>query len=348
MKTALFNLGFRPFFLGAGIFAVIAGFLLTATRNWTNIPTPGGTPLAALFGCWVAARVLWLFGTRFITAAAALDLVFVLWLSIACTLPNVRARQWRQMAILTKLVLLGAGNALFYAGALGLLDEGIRWGLYGGLYLVIALIMTMGRRLIPFFTERGVAPPVTLSNSKVLDLSSLALFLVFFVAEVFIGERTAAAAACAGLFIVNTLRLAGWYTRGILTRPLLWGLFLSFAIIDAGFLLYAAGVCWNLSPFLALHAFAIGGIGMMTLAMMMRVSLGHTGRSVHQPPAVIRYPLALLALAVLLRIVLPLATPSDYPLSVALAGLAWIGAFVWFTAIYTPILSRPRLDGAPG
>ena len=87
---------------------------------------------------------------------------------------------------------------------------------------------------------------------------------------------------------------------------------------------------------------------MMTLAMMMRVSLGHTGRSVHQPPAVIRYPLALLALAVLLRIILPLMAPSDYLLSVVLAGTSWIGAFAWFAAIYLPILSRPRLDGAPG
>jgi len=387
VKTALFNLGFRPFFLAAGIFAalsmtlwlaiythgttlelqgigpsqwhahemiygyalaVIAGFLLTATRNWTNMPTPSGKPLAAMFACWLVARALWLFGTRLIEAAAVFDLLFVVWLSIACALPNIRARQWRQMAVLTKLMLLGAGNALFYAGALGLIAEGVHWSLYGGIYLVIALIMTMGRRLIPFFTERGVTPAVTLRNSRALDLSSLALFLGFFIAEVFLLRRELAAVACVGLFVVNTPRLAFWYTRGILTRPLLWGLFLSFAIIDAGFLLYSAGVWWNLSPFLALHAFAIGGIGMMTLAMMMRVSLGHTGRSVHQPPAVIRYPLALLALAVLLRIILPLMAPADYLLSVVLAGTSWIGAFAWFAAIYLPILSRPRLDGAPG
>lgn len=387
MKIALFNLGFRPFFLGAGLcavasmslwaliysarleiplngltasqwhahemiygyaLAVIAGFLLTAIRNWTAIPTPTGLPLAILFATWLGARLLLLFGTRYIELAAAADMLFILLLMPACLMPIVRTRQWRQTAVLSKLILLGTGNLLFYAGALGMLEHGVQWSLYGGFYLIIALILTMGRRLIPLFTERGVDPPVALRNSRLLDLSSLVLLLVFWIAEVFLLRRDVAAVCSSGLFLVNTVRLAFWYTNGIWRRPLLWSLYVAFALIDLGFLLHALSVVGLLAPSLALHCLAIGGVGLITLSMMARVALGHTGRSVHQAPRILLVPLALLLVAFLLRVALPSVMPAYYASAVIGAQFAWIAAFTVFCAVYFPILTRARADGAPG
>ncbi|MBK6288964.1 MAG: NnrS family protein [Gammaproteobacteria bacterium] len=385
--TALFNLGFRPFFLGATWFAVvsmalwmavyrfhyplaldgisasqwhahemlygyaiavIAGFLLTSIRNWTGLATLTGLPLALAFGLWLAARLMMLLGTDALVLAACADLLFMLVLIVACAVPILRVRQWRQMAILSKLLMLGIGNALFYAGALGLHEDGLRWSLYGGLYLVIALILTMARRVIPSFTERGIEPPVQLRNSRFLDFSSLILLLVFWIAEVFLQQHAVAAACSAAMFVVNAIRLAFWYRPGIWKKPLLWSLFTAFALIDAGFLLFALSAVLPIAVTLAVHAFAVGGIALITLAMMARVALGHTGRSVHQAPAVIILPMTLLLLAFMTRVVGPLVAPLHHGVWVMLSQVCWISAFTVFGVAWFPILTRPRIDGAPG
>jgi uncharacterized protein involved in response to NO len=387
MNTLLAT-GFRPFFLGASLcallamlawtliyagaaafpiaglppsawhahemlygyaMAVIAGFLLTAARNWTGLRTAEGTALGALVFVWAAARVLLLVAPAgALPVAAALDLLFQAALAAAVARPILLKRQWRQAAILSKLVLLTLGNALFYAGAMGLLDEGVRWSLYGGFYLVIALILTMGRRLIPFFTERGVGAPVTLGNSKLLDLASLALLVVFWVAEVFVVSPLTAAVSAGALALVNARRLVLWYTPGILARPLLWSLHLSFAMLVLGFGLRALAPLLPPAPLLALHLLAIGGIALVTVSMMARVSLGHTGRSVHEPPRVVLLPIALLLAAALLRVAGPLAAPAHYAGWVLASQVAWLAAFAVFTVAWWPVLTRPRVDGAPG
>jgi len=225
---ALFNLGFRPFFLGASVFsvvsvflwmgvfvfqlplqfkginmyqwhahemvygysvAVISGFLLTAVKNWTGEQTLYGPGLCGLFLIWVVARILFLFGTSFIFIAAFFDMLFMLCLISAIAYPIVKTRQWRQTGILAKLILLTIGNGLFYLGAAGMIEQGIYWGIYGGLLLIIGLILTLGRRVIPFFIEGGVSYPVHLVNYKWIDRSSLVLLLAFFIFFVFIGNR---------------------------------------------------------------------------------------------------------------------------------------------------------------
>jgi uncharacterized protein involved in response to NO len=329
--------------------AVIAGFLLTAVRNWTNIQTLYGWPLALLFLLWALARLtpfLDLEGGLYILAI--LDLAFVLFLLIAVVTPIVRTRQWRQLGITSKLILLGLGNACFYAGLFGWFDHGIRIGLYGGFYLIIALIITMGRRLIPFFTERGVGYEVKLTNRRWLDITSLVLFLVFLVADVFFGARQFAAISAIVLFALHCLRLYGWYTPGIWCYPLLWSLHAGYAFIVSGFALYAAAVWFGLSPFPAVHAFAVGGIGIITVSMMARVSLGHTGRNIHQPPRIVPLVLLALILAGLLRVFPPLLNIADYRLWIALSQILWILAFAGFLLVYFPVLIKPRIDGQAG
>ncbi|HEY7841460.1 MAG TPA: NnrS family protein [Gammaproteobacteria bacterium] len=387
VDPAVLALGFRIFFLGAGAFAVltmiqwagvyglgwqvplarvsmfqwhahemiygyamavIAGFLLTAARNWTGMQTLAGRGLLGLFLLWGLARALLVFGTAFLSWAALAQALFMTVLWVAVAVPVFRSRQWRQTAILGKLLLLGACDLLFHLGASGLIEHGVRWGIYGGLYLLIALVLTMGRRVIPFFIERGVGYPVTLHNARWIDVSSLLLFLAFFVVEVFLRLPETGAALAALLFLVTTARLVGWHTHGIWNRPLLWSLYLSLGFIDVGFLLHALTPVAGLSPFIAIHAFTVGGIGLVTLSMMARVSLGHTGRNINSPPQGVAAALGLLAGSALARISGPLFDAAHYPAWILASQTLWIAAFAVFLAVFTPVLTRPRPDGRQG
>jgi len=389
MNHSLFNLGFRPFFLGASVFAVltvaqwmaiyvfgmpmsigtltlsqwhahemiygyslavISGFLLTAVKNWTGIHTLHGKSLAlaGLFSLWALARLLFMLGTPFIHLAASFDLSFVACLFMAVTQPIIRTKNWRQLGILSKVLLLGAGNVCFYLGASGLLQEGVYWGVYGGLYAVISLILLMGGRVIPGFIERGVGYPVQLFNSRRLALASLLLFLPFFIVEVFMPGKIISGYLAAGLFLINAARLIGWHTPGIWKKPLLWGLYLAITFIVVGFLLFALSVFAGVSRFPALHAFAYGGIGIITLAMMGRVALGHTGRSIHDPPALLTGSLLALTAGAIIRVGLPLVAMENYVLWIALSQVLWMIAFALYAIAYAPFLIKPRIDNQPG
>lgn len=385
---ALFQRGFRPFFLGAGLYAllvmalwtgvylgwwqlalaemapitwhahemlygyamaVIAGFLLTAVANWTGRPTASGQRLALLVALWMAARLLALLEGRGASWMMALaDLGFQLSLAVELARNLILARQWRQMGILAKVVLLGVGNGLFYLGLLGYLDRGIHWGLYGGLYLVIGLILTMGRRVIPAFTERGVDYPVSLVNRRWVDVGSLVVFLLFFILDTFTHHRGLAAGCALILMGLHSLRLWGWYTPGVRQRPLLWSLFLAYGFIVCGFPLYALAVYTSVSPYLAVHAFGLGGIGLITLSMMSRVSLGHTGRDVHEPPPGVRWALLLVVMSAGVRVFLPLLLPDWRTPWILLSQFLWIAGFGVFVGLFWPILGNPRVDGRAG
>jgi uncharacterized protein involved in response to NO len=386
--VALLHLGFRPFFLGAGIFAVlsvliwtglyslgwnvelnglppvlwhahemiygysmavVAGFLLTAVRNWTGVQTLHGYPLLILFLLWAAARILpFSQGLVSLQFMAIVDNVFIALLVLAVTYPVAKVRQWKQIGIVSKLVLLLISNSVFYLGVSGVLVDGIRWGLYSGLYLLIALIFTIGRRVIPFFIEKGVGYPVQPKNWRWLDGSSLVLFLAFWLVDVFASLPGVTALLAGILAILHAVRMAGWYTHGIWEKPLLWVLFLGYASLIGGFVLKLATVIFGISPYLSVHAFAFGGIAMMTLGMMARVSLGHTGRSILEPPSQLSLVFALLYVGAVTRVLLPLIDPRPYGLWISLSQLCWIVSFSLFLRLYTPMLVRPRIDGRYG
>ena len=384
---ALFNLSFRPFFLGAGIFAVISisvwslvysfnfklslsgmsasqwhahemvygygmavlsGFLLTAAKNWTGVQTIHNKALMLLFACWVLARGILLSGSAYLSVAAIFDLLFGLGMMIALAHPIVKVKQWKQMALVIKIFLLLVFNGLFYLGALGILNQGVNWGIYGGLMLIISLIMTLGRRVIPFFIERGVDENPTLINRSWLDRSNLFLFLGFSIVEVFFDLPLASAILALCLLLINATRLIGWYTPGIWQKSLLWSLYLAYWFICLGFALFAAQYFFSINPYLAVHALAYGGIGMMTIGMMSRVSLGHTGRGIQKPNPLLSYVFAGLALGALIRVIIPVFEMQHYLWWVGLSQALWILSFLAFTVLYLPMLIKPRLDGRPG
>ena len=386
-KLPVFNLGFRVFFLGAAIYSVIAilfwtgiysfnialplnglssfqwhahemiygyslaviiGFLLTAVKNWTGIQTVHGLPLALIFSLWLIARLLFLFGTLFINIALVFDLLFIFSAIIAVAHPVIQAKNWKQLGILAKLILFFVFNVLFYMGYIGILEQGLNWGIYGGLYLVTGLILTISGRVVPFFTERGVGYEVKLYNPKWTTLSGLLIFLVFFVSELFLQNQILSSIAAAALFLVYSIRLIGWYTKGIWTKPLLWSLHLSLLFINFGFLLFALSYVLDISKYIAIHALAYGGIGIITLAMMARVSLGHTGRNINEPPVTVKYLLGIILLGSIVRIIFPLFFVEQYLLWIISSQVLWLIAFLLFVITYAPMFIRSRTDGQFG
>lgn len=377
---ALLEMGFRPFFAGASVFAVvsmalwgltypghldaarlpvpgifwhvhellygyvmavIAGFLLTAVSNWTGQTTLRGYPLILLFLVWFGARVAWLPGIAHPGLAMALDMVFSLWLLFSVSRPVIRARQWRQLAVLSKVALLIVCNLLFYLQCLEIIDSGFMLAVYGGFYLVIGLILTLARRVVPFFIERALPLADKPVNSRPLDLASLALFLVLFLSEVFYPQRHLSIVAATGLFLVNARRLWGWYVPGVWRRSMLWSLYLSQWLVALGFLALAMFHLGWIPRSLALHTLAVGGISLVTASMMVRVSLGHTGRSVQSPPAAIPIVFVILLSTLVFRVVLPAIVPAMYPLWILLSVLGWMAAFLVLSATMLPVWFGP-------
>ncbi len=386
-KSAVLGLGFRPFFAVAALFsimatavwigawltgrewpggsmaamtwhahemvfgyaiAVVSGFLLTATRNWTGVKTLQGVSLLLLVCCWLAARILLAGGDSVpLLWAAIADCLFDTLLLAAVACPVIRVRQYRQAGILAIVALLLVANLLFYAGMLGLFPPGTRAGLYTGVYMLMALILVMARRVLPFFIEKGLGVPA-LKNRAWLDVASLVLFLVFWIVDVWRPDSAPVAVLAVLLCLLHGVRLAGWYRPGLMRVPLLWVLFLAYLALVLGFALKAAVFQFGLSPMAALHAFTSGGIGLFTLGMMVRVTLGHTGRNIQEAPATVPLMFALLATSALVRVLLPLLDPLHHTFWIALAGGCWILSFGLFLASFLPMLLQPRVDGLPG
>lgn len=356
---AVYRFGFRIELSGLSMFqwhahemlygysmAVIAGFLLTAAWNWTGQATASGGGLALIFLFWLLARILMAFGTGLLVYAAAADMAFMAGLAFAVARPIIRARQKRQAVVLLLLALLAAANLLFYLGVAGLVDQGTHVGIYGGLYLVLGMVLFMGRRVIPFFTERGVGYPVELKNPRWNDITTLVLYPLFLVVEVAFPQHFVGALLAGGLLISNSIRVNGWHTLGIWQKPLLLGLFAAFVMINLGFMLRALMPVTAIPDYLPLHAYAVGGIGMITMSMMARVSLGHTGRDVQRAPPVMMVLLAGMGLTATIRIFFPLMDAANYQLWITVAGIVWIVTFSLFSLVFIPMLLRPRVDAS--
>lgn len=390
-KYALHHLGFRPFFLAAGLFAVMgmilwagiygfgwsglsadypapkwhahemifgysvavaAGFLLTAVKNWTNQQTLHEAPLLVLTGMWILARLLPFVGVPLI-AIAIVDTLFLTWLTIAITRPILRSKQWNQLALAGKIALLIPANVVFYLGLLGYWAAGVNVGLYAGFYIILGLIFTMGRRVIPFFIERGVGCPFTASNDVWVDRISMVLFLLFAITDVYaLATGNALAALLSGMLalvqvVLHGFRLLGWYHPNIWEKPLLWSLYLAYIWLVAGFLLKFLHLAVGIAP-VWIHAFAYGGIAMMTVAMMTRVSLGHTGRNVAEPPEILPVIFLLLFAGAFIRVLNTWLVPEFYAMWILSAQILWIAAFALFVWQYAPMLIKPRIDGRYG
>jgi uncharacterized protein involved in response to NO len=329
--------------------AVIAGFLLTAIRNWTGIQTAHDLALFVLFMLWTVARLIpFIPIENNLQLMAGLDLLFMLAMLLATFIPIAKVKQWNQLGIIMILALLLCGNLLFYLGVLKVLQQGVEWGLYVGLYVVLGLIFIIGRRVIPFFIEKGVDGPVEIKNWRWLGITNAILFTLFAVLDVFTGYDQLVAGLALVLFIINSIRLFGWYTAGIFKKPLLWILYLAYAFIVAGFAMKFVAFVYGLPASAYVHLFTVGGIGMMTAGMMARVTLGHTGRNVFEPPKVLIAVFGMLLVSAVSRVFLPLLVTPYYLHWIVLSQLLWMAAFLLLLWTYLPMLIKPRIDGRYG
>jgi uncharacterized protein involved in response to NO len=323
--------------------AVIAGFLLTAIKNWTGKQTLHGYPLLLLFLLWAVTRILPFTGIPMIAIAIS-DNLFLLLLAIAIFWPFFKTKSWKNLIFVAIILLFLISNIIFYLGIFGIVPNGTRYGLYAGLYLIITLIIVMGRRVIPFFIEKGVGYPVQLKNWAWVDKTNLGIFLLFGIADLF-SPHSYLTIILAGLSaVINSVRLAGWYTKGIWNKSLLWSLYIAYLFIIFGLVLKV----FTSEIYLAVHAFALGGVGMVTIGMMARVTLGHTGHNVFAPPKALRWIFILLGISAVARIILPLLDSSLYLLWITISQGCWIIAFSWFLYIYFFMLIYPRTDGHYG
>ncbi|RME35295.1 MAG: NnrS family protein [Gammaproteobacteria bacterium] len=383
--AALWQLGFRPFFLLAGIVAVVeigvwmgswhgaapvgyypgallhaheilfgytvavvSGFLLTAVRNWTGQPTPSGVPLILLAGLWLAGRLLpWLPVPPLLTALT--DLAFLPALMAALIPPLVRGNKPHHLMFVVILGVMAVANLLVHAEILGESRDTARPGVYLAAHLVLLLITLLGGRVIPLFTRNGLLrhgvrhEPRTHPLLERLTLYGLIAWIALRL-QLDSGWPLVLLSVVVG--VAQLARLSLWWHRAVLREPLLWILFAGYGWMGLGFLLTAAAASGWLPLSTALHAFTAGGIGAMTLGMMTRVALGHTGRELSVGrPIVAAY--LLLNLAALLRVAGPLAWPEHTLLWLDLAGGCWILAFLLFLAVYAPILTHPRVDAIP-
>ncbi len=148
-----------------------------------------------------------------------------------------------------------------YAQALALYDSGAHTSIFAGLYIVIGLILTIGHRVILLFIEKGVGYEVKLFNSRALDISSMLVFLAFFIFALFTDYTALAQTAAAFIVIITSIRMIGWFTPGIWQSPLLWSFFVTLGSITLGFIPFIVEASMSLPPYLSIHAFTIGAIG---------------------------------------------------------------------------------------
>ena len=310
--------------------AVIAGFLLTAVPNWTKRLPVSGWRLLVLFLLWAAGRVaVALSADSSALPVAAIDLAFPAWLIFVIARELVAGRNYRNLRVLALVTLLGAANAAYHyeIAVFGTADYSRR----GGIAVILLLIMLIGGRIIPSFTRNWLAQkgsksfPVPFGRFDGLTIAaSAAAFLTWIVAPA--GFATAIALGLAGG--MNLVRLARWRGWQTVSEALVGVLHLAYAFIPAGMIAVSLSIVAPafVPPAGALHLLTAGAIGMMTLAVMTRASLGHTGGKLHADGEILAI-YAALAMSVVLRFAY--AVEPALILLVA-SGSFWILAFSLF------------------
>ena len=327
-------------------FAVIAGFLLTAVGSWTGVVPAKGITLLLPFVPWCIARGAWLAGERFFALAALADCIFGCVLVGLLLRSVVVTKTWKQVGVISKVTLLTACNFLFYLSLFEVIADYRSSLLLVATYVIVALILTIGFRVLPSYVQNtlDLEPLPQDRHEFTYSIATLILFVALLFNKLLFSAELMSSLLSCGLFIVTTLRLSKIFYYRIYTKPLLWGLYAALVSIDLGFLIEGISPWYKPLPNLSLHYFAVGGIGLSTFSMMARVVLGHTGRSVFTPPALLSFNFVLVVLALIFRVIVPAIIPSAYLLSLQVALILWISASLGFLFIFGKSLLLPRVD----
>lgn len=327
--------------------AIIAGFLLTAVQTWSGRPGISGKPLAVLALLWLGARLAWLANAPW-PLLAVLELAFPLAVAGLMGFTLWKVRQKRNYPIVAVLLLLAVADGLSVYGLLPGNEAWQRQSVLTGIWLAAAMMGLIGGRVIPFFTQRGLGRVDSVAPWPWLDsllLVGSALVALLYAAGPALSPNVMVGLLFAVLAAGHLVRLVRWHDRALWRVPLLWSLHLAYgwlAVACLGMALWHFGV--PLNPSLAVHSLTIGAMGGLILAMIARVSLGHTGRPL-EPPSGMTLAFILLNLACLSRVLLVMFLPA---LGLWLAAGCWAVAFALYVWRYGPMLLRGRVDGHPG
>lgn len=380
-RFALWDLGFRPFYLLASVFAalsialwalqfsgllgqpylsgavwhahemlfgfalaVIVGFLFTAGRNWAGQPTPTGWALGGLAALWLAARILVL--TPFAVAAATANIAFPLAAAIGLAVPFARSGNRRNYFFVGLLTVLSAAAGVVHFSQLGIIQLAPGFGIGVALDVILFIMSVMGGRVIPMFTNNGV-PGAGATRNAWVEKAALGLVLGLLVTDA-LGSRgnfVALLAAAAG--VAHAWRWAlwrPWKTRG---AALVWVLHLAYLWIPVHLALRALAELGVVAQSSSTHALSVGAAGGLIIGMMIRTTRGHTGR----PLLADRFDTAcfvLVLLAAAVRVGVPLLSPADIVPAVLGSAVLWSAGFGLYAVHYWRALCLSRLDGRPG
>ncbi len=382
----LFRLGFRPFYLGAAAFALVAipywiagllgvvalpskmpallwhahemlfgfavaviiGFLLTAGKAWTGLATPRGATLAALAGLWLAAR-LSAVGAPY-AVYAVLDGALLPWVAAVFIRVLLKAGNRRNLPLAGVLSLLASANLAFHAAVLGWLAIDPLRALHAGLALVVMIECVIAGRVIPAFTQSAL-PGRSLQAPPWLERATLAATALSLAAWVLLPANPITAAGFIAAALLHAGRLWHWQPWRTRRRPILWVLHAAYAWLPVGFMLlgWAQVSTGSAGPAASagIHALAVGATAGLIIGMITRTGRGHTGRAL-KPSALEVAAYLLVAAAALVRVLLPLVAPAHTMAGLVVAAAAWAMAFALFLWVFTPWLLSSRLDGKDG
>lgn len=328
-------------FLFGYLNAVLAGFLLTAVPNWTGRLPLVGWPLLGLVALWIAGRVSLLFSAHLTPWAAALvDLTFTILLGYVVLREIVAGKNWRNLIVLGLLAAFTIANALFHIEAATGEFAAQGAGLRLGLATAVMMIAVIGGRIIPSFTRNWMVqhncqplpvPPMQRFD-KFLLLLTIAGLLIWVIAP----ELTLSALLLCTLGALHLVRLLRWKGYHAATEPLVWVLHISYAFIPAGALVLGMAILKGDGIAAAQHLWMVGGIGGMTLAVMTRATLGHTGQPLHANL------LTVIVYCSLFGAVIARFGADSFPVLTEVSGLLWLLSFGGFLWGYGPLLLRPR------
>ena len=339
--------------LFAYAFAVITGFMLTSVGKQADIQPINRQLLLFLAILWLSGRILPFVLMVPLWYLALHEVMFMLLVS-GCVAYAGRGKKTSNQGFIVSLFLLMAfANLLFYLGLMRSVGFGVQIGLYLGLYIYVALILVMGRRIIPSLIENAIGGGFQAKNDRWLDWISRGVFVLFLLAELVALSTTHPIAILGSailgliLFVLHAVRLAGWHHRELWLHPLLWVLYIAYAWVAFGFLLKFLALAWQLNPWVAVHAFAYGGIGLITAGMMARVTMGYTGRNVFVPPAGLGIWFGILTVGVFVRVVMVGIWPDAYAIWILATQLLWVIGFTGLAWLFIPMLIRPGVVAQP-
>lgn len=382
---ALFRLGFRPFFLLGPIFslfalgyfilwmsgmtdwwpsawdaliwhrhemlfgyagAIIAGFLLTAVPNWTGHSTPKGGALVALVGLWLAGRIGVFFSSYLPYVLVMLvDASFFAACAAGIAPALIKSKNTRNYFFLILLAGLCVANLLAHTYTEENADLAAI-GIRAALAIIVMMMVIVGGRVIPFFTERPLG--INISRKPRLERAALIVTGLALIADVAELNHQVAGIFYLLAALVNGWRLSGWQSLKTLRIPLLWVLHMGYAWIVLGLAVKGLELLGADVPAIAAtHTFTVGGIGVLTLGMMARVSLGHSGRPLAVGKAMIT-AFAAINLSAFFRVFGIWLFPELTMRFLEISSALWLLAFSIYVVVYLPILIRPRLDGKDG